>query len=272
MDTNKNYPYIKYNDFWQNSLQRLESIIKNVEQNLNNLERKYCEFDEFYDKIITEVDILASIYSSHNNLKGRDYILKLKALLSSYQKRYTHKGIDFKVINFLNTKINLLREQSFENFPQMEHSVLLYKDISGTSEIHEKSKDILKFSKLKSSAKFKWITFSRNGSWFVSQYDKFQIVEQKADETNNSIIKIKSDGKFISVTDLLSHSLKNKKEKINSFLVIKLRDNLACYAVSRLGKIIMADKDFIAPNLKSIIKNKISPGKFRIFGKNHIYL
>lgn len=273
METNDNYKYIKYNDFWQNSIQRIEGITKNLEQNFYKLEKKYYDFDKFHDEIITEIDILASIYSSYNNLKGREYILKLKAILAHYKKKYSHDEIEFKVIHFLNSKINKLRELSIEKFPKMEHSYSVYKDNS-----HDREKidpNIQKYNKLKNTAKYKWITFQRNGSWFITQCDMFQIIRQEESQIidNNKLkLSINYDDTVVPVIDIFSKFAGNKKERIKLLLIINFQNKLECYAVNKPGKIIMANNDFITPHLKAFEKNKISSGRFRIFGKNHIYL
>jgi hypothetical protein len=273
MDTNDNYNYIKYNDFWQNSLQRLEGITKNLEQNFYKLEKQYYDFDKYYRDIITEINILSSIYSSHNNLKGREYILKLKAVLSHYRKKYSHESINFKIIHFLNSKINKLREFSIEEFPKMDHSYTVYEDFS-----KDKTKEdinIKRYNELRNSSKYKWLTFQRNGSWFITQYSKFQIIRQdeyQLLENNDSVIKIKHNNDVIPVIDFFSKFSRSRKEPVKIFLIIKSGNELKYFAVNKLGKIIMADTDFISTNLKGFEKNKISLGRFRIFGKNHIYL
>jgi hypothetical protein len=273
METNNNYKYLKYNDFWQNSLQRLEGITKNIEQNFNHLEKQYYNFDKFYNEIITEIDILASIYSSHNNLQGKEYILKLKALLTHYKKRYSHEGIDFNIIHFLNTKINKLREISIKQFPKMEHSYSVSEDISDENDNIDPN--IQRYNELKNSSKYKWITFQRNGSWFITQCSKFQIIreeEPQLPDSNEAKINIKYEDSVLPVTDIFSGFRRNKKEQIKLFLIIKLKNKLKCYAVNKLGKVVMADTDFITPHLRAFEKSKISSGRFRIFGKNHIYL
>ncbi len=272
-DTN-NYKYFKYNEYWQNNLQRIESISKDLEQHFLKLEKEYYNFDAFYDEIITRIDLLASIYSSHNNLKGREYILKLKALLNNYKKKYSHNGVDFKAINFLNSKINKLREASFNNFPEMKHSY--YMDIDTLIESGGTvDRDIERYNSLKASAKYKWITYKRNGSWFITQYDKFKLLNPKDAETivaDDSRIRLQFENKFIDIIDIFSEFNGRKKEKINYYIVININNNLSCHAAGKLGRIIMANKNFISPFLKTLIKNKISSGRFRIFGKNHLYL
>ncbi|MBN2403895.1 MAG: hypothetical protein JXN64_16080 [Spirochaetes bacterium] len=276
MEKNENYKYIKYNDFWQNSLQRLEGITKNLEQNFHKLEQKYYDFSKFYDEIITEIDILASIYSSHNNLKGIDYILKLKSVLAHYKKRYSREGIDFKIIHFLNSKINKLRELSIAEFPKMEHSYSVYKDIPDDKASTDPN--VRRYNELKNTARYKWITYKRNGSWFITRFSKFQIIRQEESQLSDShdsdepCIKIKNNDTVLPVIDIFSKFQGNGKEQIELFLIVKLKSKLKCFAVKKLGKIILADGDFITPRLKPFAKSKLSSGRFRIFGKNHIYL
>jgi hypothetical protein len=272
METNNNYKYISYNDFWQNSLQRIEGITKNLEQNFYKLEKKYYDFDKFYDEISTEIDVLTSIYSSHNNLKGREYILKLKAVLAHYKKKYFCNEIEFKVIHFLNSKINKLRELSIEKFPKMEHSYSVCKDISDDDKVDQ---NVQKYNKLKNSAKYKWITFQKNGSWFITQCDMFQIIRQEESQiidSNKPLLNINYDDTVLPVIDIFSKFPGNKKERIKLFIIINFKNKLKCFAVNKPGKIIMANNDFITPHLKAFQKSKISSGRFRIFGKNHIYL
>lgn len=278
MNTNNdNYKYFKYNEYWQNSLQRLDSIAKDLERKFFKLEKKYLDFDKIYNEIITEIDILSSIYASHNNLKGKSYLLKLKALLNNYKKRYTHEGINFRLINFLYLKINKLREQSFEEFPKMEHSHFLFKEISDEDTQEVLNGNIKKYKNLKENAKYKWLTYKRNNSWFIVPFKKFHIIkaeEAKTFHDTDKIITISYQDNLIPVIDKFSRFVKDKKEQIKFFLITENNNNnnLKCFAIYKFGRIIMADKDFVIPGLKAFTKSKISAGRFRIFGKNHIYL
>jgi hypothetical protein len=270
---NNNYKYLKYNDFWQNSLQRIESITKDIEKELNTLEKKYFNFESVYSEIIRRVGILASIYSSHNNLKGGEYILKLKAILNNYKKRYSHGGIDFKAIYFLNSKINKLRESSFNNFPQMKHShYVKFDSFIETGDTIDST--IERYNTLKASAKYKWISYKRNGSWFLTPYQKFIIVNPGDAKivTADSKKKIDFENQQIDITDIFSELVKGKEEPANYYIIIKANNVLSCHAAYKLGRVVMSDKNFISPFLKALKKNKISPGRFRIFGKNHLYL
>ena len=94
MNSDSEYKYVKYNDFWQNSYQRLDDITKSLERDFFDLEKRHFGSDSIYENIITKIDILSSIYSSLNNLHGREYLLKLKALMKDIKNRNLyHAGI-----------------------------------------------------------------------------------------------------------------------------------------------------------------------------------
>lgn len=272
MKESNEYKYLKYNDFWQNSLQRLEGITKALEHDFYNLEKKYFDFDLIYDKITTEINTLTSIYSSLNNIQGHDYLLKLKALLDDYKKRYTHSSIDFKTIYFLNSKINQLRDQSFNNFPKMEHSVFLYKDLDNIPD-EEIDENIQKYAELRRSAYYKWLTFLRNGSWFIISFDKLNIIKSSEAEIsgdNKSGSFIKHRNNFIKVTDIFSRF--SGRGEIRYYIITESGNAVKSFAAEKLGRILMSDRNFISLHLKAFEKSTISPGRFRIFGKNHISL
>lgn len=272
---NDKYKYIKYNDYWQNSLQKLEIITKDLKKKFFKLEKQYFNFDNIYNEIITEIDILSSIYAGHNNLKGKEYVLMLKALLQNYKKRYTHEGISFKTIDFLNSKINKLRELSFGEFPKMENSYSIYKEFSDNGKNTTIDRNVKRYNYLKSGAKNKWVTFQRNRSWFITPYNRLNIV--KAEEAKilkdiDTTIKINYENTAIPVIDKFSQFARDKREQLKYFLITENKNKYTCFAVYKFGRIILANKDFIFPRLKAFEESKISSGRFRIFGKNHIYL
>jgi hypothetical protein len=273
MNTNNEYKYIKYNDFWQNNFQKLDDITKTLERDFYNLEKKYVDFDSIYDGIITKIDILASIYSSLNNLHGREYLLKLKAFIIDLKKRNLYKETDFKTIHFLNSKVKELREQSYDKFPKLNHSRYLYKDLSNDVSI-DINKDVQRYNKLKKSAAYKWITYYRNGSWFITPFNRIQIIrpdDADISKDNKLSIKLKNSNiKNINITDIFRNYTNGKDIKF--YLAIEYNKELRSFATERLGRIIMSDRNFISSALTAFHRSHISPGRFRIFGKNHIYL
>jgi len=257
--------YQKYREFWQNSLQGIDDITISLEKTLLFLETKYHDFDLIYSEILCQIDILSSIYSSNNNLLGKDYLLKLRSMLKNYKKRYTQDGINFNAIHYIHSRIVELRKKSFEQFPRFNHSISL------GFPTNEREIPFTNYNQ-----PFKWITFFRNGSWFITNYNEVKIIEFESiktilrDEHNKLYIKI--DDKIHHIKDMFFSSSGDEKKKLNFLIIIKQDNRIECYAATQIGKRILANNEFIAHLLKPYKTISISPGKIRIFGKNHIYL
>ena len=269
LDVNtKKAKLLQYNNFWQNNLQSIDEISKELEVYLYRLEKRYSDFDSTYDYITNQINTLTSIYSSYNNLLGRDYLLKLKSLLKDYRKRHSYEGIDFNTIYYLHSKFDEQREKSFQNFPELTHKY----DITEIP-----TEDSYKKLNLDDAA-YKWITFHRNGSWFITSFKSIQIVTyEDADVSNKdvstkSVKMIKINDKKYDVIDIFSQFPLKKDERPDYILIIRKHNIIKCFAATRIGKRIFAERDFISLNLKPIEKTSISPGRIRLFGKNHLYL
>jgi len=264
--------YHKYREFWQNNLQGIDSITKNLENDLFKLEKKYSDFESIYDEIMDQIDILSSIYSNFNSIQGQEYILSLKSLLKEYKKKHTHDGMNFNAIYYLHSKISELTNNSINKFPKLNHSSNIYTENNKKIETH------LYTNRYTNRIRpHKWITFFRNGSWFITPYMEIQIVKFNDAEIFSSYesdtMFIKIDGKLLEVIDLFSKSPEWCDKHITYFLIITQNVEIKCYAVNKIGKKILAKKNFIKAALKPFKKkNLISSGCLRLFGKNHIYI
>lgn len=258
-----NFEKCDYQLFWQNNLQKLEEINNRIEKILITLEKKYIGFDDIYRQLNDEIDVLLSIYSSFNNLLGIEYLLKLKSLLNDYRERYTHDSIRFNVLFFLHSKIKELRDESFSKFPELAHRSEI---------IHKDKKPIITNIELP----YKWVTFQRNKSWFITYYDNITVLKMEDifcsiyEEGGVSYFSISE--KKIKIIDLMGTFLKEQFERPNYYLLITKKNINICYAAYSMGKRLFAKSDIIS---KRLIKYNTLPnhaGHLRIFGNNHIYL
>lgn len=263
MDKIINYQeYQHYRNFWQNNLQKIEEITQLIEKSLSKLEKKYADFQSIYDEISNRIDMLSSIYSHYNSLLGLEYLLKLKAVMRDYRKRYTHEGINFNLIYYIHTKIIELRNKSFEEFPKLKHK-------QGHSSPKHRARDIAE------ALPYKWITFQRNGSHFITPFDEVTIIDFKevheiyTDECYQMHIKV--DTVESDVTDLLAISLK-EKEKPNHFIFVQRNNRVTCFAAWKTEKRILAKVDLLSPRIKPLEKNTGFRGSLRLFGVNHLYI
>ncbi len=206
--------------------------------------------------------MLTSIYSDYNNLQGKEYLLKLRSTLKSNKDNFKKGIINFEVIHNLYSKINKLLQTSFDEFPSFNHNepVTLEIDIEDNS-----------FHSIMDNARCQWITFFRNGSWFITSFDKFQYFKyDDAKQINTNRIKI--ENKTFEVINKFGSFTDKEKKNPDFYLVIYYRKNISCYAVTKLGKRIYSQKDLLTPKLIPFKESTLTRGRVRVFGKNHIYL
>jgi len=257
-----------YTEFWTNNIQKLDEIHKNLDILLTDLEIEYSHFDKIYNKIEMDINVLSSIYSSYNSIDGGDYVLKLNAVINEYKKKYTADGIDFKLLNFLNDKINGLREESFKNFPEIKHK----------DQVPEDEKKVKEDYSRYNTRPYKWITFQRNNSWFISSFNDIELIPaeeaEKVKYIKPEIISLKLNNQKYRALDIFAEFYDNNKKSDPEFYII-VNEGKKVFAATKIGKKIYSKKDFITPEIHpfdTVKKSSLSRGHFKIFGKNHIYL
>ncbi len=265
----ENFKYIDYSEFWQNSLQKIEEIEQKLNRTIYELEKKYFGFDDIYEKAEEEINTLLSIYSSFNCFEGIEYIFRLSSLIKNYKNRYTHNGIDFKLIHFLLSKISDLRDRSLENFPHIVHTEKngpIAQVIAGNNADPEDPQ----YHK----RPYKWLTFMRNGSWFIVPFQNIKIlndsdVEFISFEKPDTVI-IRYNDKLFTAKDFFADINRGYKNPTRYLLI---DSGKKVFAADKTGKKIFARNDFLKEKIipfKELKNNLISPGHIKIFGKNHI--
>jgi hypothetical protein len=254
-----------YGELWNFNLQKIEGIQRDIEVSIRELEGYYAGFESRYDEIMRRIDILSSIYSGFNTVRGSDYVLRLKAVLQSYRKRYTREGLDFNLVNDLLIKINDARNSSFENFPGLSHD----EAPPAVTACDEPEKDY-------SGRKYKWVTFERNKSWFIAPFRSIEIRKNKNFPIVScelpDYLNVEINERTVRVKDIFIKSLERPDNPRYIILLDRAGKN---FAASRVGKRIYADRDVMNPIItpfRNVETNALSPGRVRLFGRNHIFL
>ena len=249
-----------YREHWQQVLDRIEDMNHVINDNLLDLEQQYNVFDGLYKAIIQDIDILSSLYSSYNSIDGREYILRLRALVQSYRNRYTGEGINFSLISGLIEKIKKLRDTSFKDFPALHHNEEPSDNEQALPEYREKP--------------FRWVTFSRNKSWFITPYksieqiskDEFSLTGKSPDHTLN----IRIGERQVDAMDLLAP---RKENVVEPGTVLIIDDGERCYAADSVGQKVYASFDLFMPMVRDFrTSHELSPGRVRFMGTNHILI
>jgi len=254
-----------YQELWNFNLQKIEDIQQDIEMAIRQLEDRYSDFELIYNRIIKQMDLLSSIYSSYNAIEGGEYILRLRSVLQSYRSRYTREGLDFNLIQNLLIKIADARSGSFEQFPELYHAE---KIIEGRKDAAASSDRITK--------KYKWITFERNRSWFVSPFTN-SIIQKNENYPIESyeepdFIHVGINNTVLKIKDIFSNFPERGKSPAYYLL---LNDSAKNFAANMIGKQIFSDKDIMKPMLRpfeNVEANTLTPGRVRLFGINHILL
>ncbi len=250
---------LAYRSFWEENLQKVEEIASHLEKNLLALEKKHKTEQEQYRQLEKQLDYLLSVYSSYNCFKGREYLLKLKAYLSSYANQTENASARFDVLHFLLAKVKEQTATGFEEFPRVKHE---YRDESPQKEIEAKTLPL----------PFCWITFRASAQWYIAAYDELHIIDRDVAKTGET-----SEGNEYVIFKEMTIKIQNtptrraaSTEPVQCYLIITKDGNTSCFSASVIGKRIRASKNVISPRLKeySLVQKK----HIRLFGKNHIYI
>ncbi len=250
---------LAYRSFWEENLQKVEEVAAHLEKNLLALEKKHKNEQEQYQELEKRLDFLLSVYSSYNCFKGREYLLKLKACLSSYAHQTHNASARFDVLHFLLAKVKEQASAGFEEFPRVKHE---YRDELPQKNIEAKTLPL----------PFRWITFRASAQWYIAACDELHIVDRVIAETRET-----SEGNEYIIFNGMKIKIVNRPtrragsdEPVRCYLIIARGGNTSCFSASAIGRRIRASKNVISPRLKeyTLVRKKY----IRLFGKNHIFI
>jgi len=261
-------PLEHYTEFWSEALQRIDAIQNLLYSEFADLEVKYKDFEDKYYTINNLTKEMVSLYSGFNTLNGHEDLMRLKTIVERYEENYTRKGIDFKIIHHLLDKVLQMRSESFDNFPAVEHLEKIEVSLI-EEENHVQQNETSYFNR-----PYKWISFSRNNSFFMTPFDTFTLISN-----NNMNIEnlpqlnwhraYDDDNNDFQFRELMT--LQDTYIEPTLFICI---DNRFYYPADKLMKKIFSHNDIISDKIEDFDSEHDKPfiGRVKIFGKNHIYL
>lgn len=262
--TEENITYRDYTELWNFNLRKIEHIQQQLETSIGTLEMKYADFETIYDDIIEQVDILSSIYSSYNSIEGTESVLRLKSVLDAFRKKYTRQGFDFNLVQNLLVRINDLRDGSFTEFPKLAHDdrpVAIAADEQTDEDYSLKP--------------YRWITFERNRSWFIAPFSGIDIRHGQdfpvTGYEDPDYLVTEINGATLKIKDIFCR----RGDPALPLIYILLDGASRNFAATLIGKQIYAERDMVTPFVqpfRTVESNRLSPGRVRLFGKNHILL
>jgi hypothetical protein len=253
-----------YREYWERNRDFFGQISHDLEKRLINLEKHSFQFKDIYIEIESAIAALMTSYKSDTHAVAHEFLLMMLAHIRDHREEIEKQQISFNVIHFILKKIRSYEEERFSKFPS----------VSQSEELHTTSK--IKLSHFAENKSFKWITFNRNGSWFVAPYEMLDIVPYRIapfvvdPHTPENMIEF-NDTRY-RVNDLFSSTLGSPPPDPSCYIIIQNQKS-DCFAADHRGKRYLSSRNFI--------RNKIEPfrsqigfasGFIRLGGIRHIYL
>jgi len=264
MDVNK--PDNQYSIFRHDNINLISEISRTLETEIDSIMHKLNSLNSNINSMHNGLDSLNRIYFSFHSMAGTEALIRLKILIQRFKSDSEKNRSRIAAAHFLIKKIqDFIDNKEYKNFEPFRTEI---------GYIQETIADQLQSESLKPEMKFKWITFSRNNSWFITGFKNLEIIEvkQKLDENviDNRISLETLNREKIEAIDLMRRNSFSPTPKFG----IRLSSDGEFYAADIKGKEIYSMTDFITPMI-SIIEKKRSPlytGRVRLFGKNHLLL
>ncbi len=260
-----NGKYLDYSEFWRVSMEKIEEIQGKLHSAVKELEIKYSGFDEIYDLIEEELNTLSSIYSSYNSIHGGGHVMKLNTLIREYRRHYTGEGIDFDLIHFLLRKIGELRDRSVEDFPLLRH-----RNEPKGEPVYREAKEKKEYR----DRPYKWITYEKNRSWFISPFSDLLIINKEDTEK-----EVRTDNEHSRFTyrngtyTAFDHFGSTTTDATQTKFYIIIDNGEKVYSASSVGRKLYAKNDMMKRKVEPFRhphSTKLYSGYVRVFGKRHI--
>ncbi len=246
----------EYSVFIDDNRNILSDINRQVLDITTALSEKQKTASGLIDELIRLAEISVTIHQQYTDNTGDGEIFKLKSVLATLKKHTMADSIHIQTAEYLIQRIEKLINSAFTSLDPE-----LVKEKHECPEHREPAADL----------KYKWLTFIRNGSWFILPYKHLKIFE-----ADPAFIKRKDGKNYITVndnefeiTDMMS--LPGSEFRLPaSLLQIDSADFL--YASDFNGREVHASSDIVSSMIKPLKDHaeSIYKGRVRLFGVKYL--
>jgi hypothetical protein len=253
-----------YREFWERNRDYFGQISHDLEKRLISLEKHSLQFKDIYVEIESAISALMTTYKNDTHAVAHEFLLKMFAHIKDHRKEIEKQQISFNVIHFLLEKIHSYEEERYSRFPSVNQP----DEMTTTSKV--------RLTHYEETKPFKWITFSRNGSWFIVPYQQLDIVPYRivpfvADpHTPQNSIEF-NDRSYI-VHDIFSTTLGAPPPDPSCYIIVHNRESF-CFAADRKGKRYLSSGNLVGKKMEPFDSQiGFATGFIRLGGTRHICL
>lgn len=250
-----------YSEFTGSNEQFLSELAGTLRDIFNGLDSGNSATNDIFNRLYDTIEVSNAIFRSFSNHEGLELVLRLKAISDLYRKN-------------LNDNSNLI---------SIAEHVLKKLEKFNTTFYHEASSDEISYPELpvevqpaeKDTARelpYKWITFERNGSLFISQFHMLEIIDSATTAAAENVGPREFYDyreKKIPLTDLM----RAPDSAFTPPAKLLIIDQRYCYAADLTGREIHGTYDMISPIIEPLeTSSRLLSGRVRIFGHRYLVL
>lgn len=246
----------QYSVFVNDNRKILTDINRQFRDIINEVSERQKSLSSLIEELVKLAEISVTIHHQYTDSTGDEEIYKLKSVLNTLKKHAMADRIHIQTAGYLSEKIDTLINSAFESLdPELQKNKS--EAAASAPEDYE--------------LKYRWFTFTRNGSWFILPYNDVTIVEPDPESifTRDSRHLFKENDNELEIADMMSSPA--AEFRLPAYLV--RIDNADFYYASDFnGREIHANSDIVSPMVKPLKDHSgsIYLGRVRIFGVKYL--
>lgn len=248
----------QYSVFINDNRKILKEINRQFTDIINDVSERQKSLSSLIDELIRLSEISVTIHQQYTDRTGDDETYKLKSVLTNLKKHAMSDKIHIQTAGYLAGRIDTLINSAFESIdPDLQK---------------KKQDETASCTQLSGELKFKWFTFTRNGSWFILPYNDFSVIEPDPEilygQDNKHFIKTE-DGAY-EIEDMMSSP--GGEFRLPAYLLRV--DGADFYFASDFnGREIHSSSDIVSPLIKPLKDHaeSIYLGRVRLFGVRYLF-
>jgi len=248
-----------YTDYTGTNEQFLSELACTIRDIIKDLNERNSITDDIFSRLSETINVSNAVFRTFSNHEGLELILRLKSISELYKKNLNNNSNLIRIAEHLLKKL-----EKFNNtfYHELSSNEIIYPELP-----HYIPQDEYGFKK---ELYFKWITFERNGSFFISRFNQLDIADYPYQESSGTNYEIFYNGKTIALTDLMKTP--DIEIKLPSKVLIIDKGKYS-YAADLQGREIHGTYDMISPLIEQLdVQNRNFSGRVRIFGRRYLVL
>ncbi|HPS58965.1 MAG TPA: hypothetical protein PK514_12745 [Spirochaetota bacterium] len=247
----------QYSVFVNDNRKILTDINRQFTDIITEVSERQKSLSSLVDELIRLAEISVTIHHQYTDRTGDEEIYKLKSVLTALKKHAKADKIHIQTAEYLANRVDTLINSAFESIDP---------------ELQKKKAETTPLTPHGSDLKHKWLTFTRNGSWFILPYETVNIIEPDPESlyARDSNHFIKTDDTEYEIADMMCSPA--GEFRLPAYLV-RIDEADFYYASDFNGREIYASSDIVSPLVKPLTGHaeSIYLGRVRLFGVKYLF-